>query len=97
MSQFPDDLPWRLHVYEGSYFFWLWCEGAKKTSMQMYEYLRDRGVVVVPGEYFFPGQDTTKWAHSHECLRLNFSRPDSELEVGIPILTEMLGWAYSDS
>lgn len=97
IDQFPDDLPWRLHVYEGSYFFWLWCEGAKKTSMEMYEYLRDRGVVVVPGEYFFPGQDTASWAHGHECLRLNFSRSDSELEAGVPILTEMLRWAYSDS
>ncbi len=95
-QQFPPELPWRLHVYEGAYFFWLWCEDAKKTSMQMYEYLKQRGVVVVPGEYFFPGQEIEDWPHARECLRLNFSRSDTELDQGIPVLVDMLNWAYSD-
>jgi valine--pyruvate aminotransferase len=91
----PADLPWRLHAWEGSYFFWLWCEGATKTSKQLYEYLKERGVVVVPGEYFFPGQNVEAWQHAKECVRLNFSRPDDELEAGMAILADAIRWMYA--
>jgi len=93
-QHFPADLPWRLHVFEGSYFFWLWLPGSKLTSKQLYYYLKEHGVLVVPGEYFFPGQDTAAWKHAHECLRLNFARPDKELERGVPILAEAVKRAY---
>lgn len=93
-KHFPSDLPWRLHVFEGSYFFWLWLPGSKLTSKKLYAYLKERGVLVVPGEYFFPGQDVRVWPHAHECLRLNFARPDNELEAGIPILAEAIKRAY---
>jgi valine--pyruvate aminotransferase len=93
-QHFPDHLPWRLHVFEGSYFFWLWLPGSKLTSKQLYGYLKEQGVLVVPGEYFFPGQDTATWSHAHECLRLNFARPDAELERGVPILAEAVKRAY---
>jgi valine--pyruvate aminotransferase len=93
-KHFPEGLPWRLHAYEGSYFFWLWCEGAKMSSKQMYDWLKKRGVLVVPGEYFFPGQDLGKWKHSRECLRINFARPDKELQAGIPILAKAIVQAY---
>lgn len=91
---FPAELPWRIHAYEGSYFFWLWLEGAHKSSKQLYSYLKARGVIIVPGEYFFPGQHVDDWAHAHECLRLNFARPDKELEAGIPILADAIRYAY---
>jgi valine--pyruvate aminotransferase len=95
MQKLPSDLPWRLHVYEGSYFFWLWCDGAVKTSKQLYEYLKARGVIVVPGEYFFPGQDVAAWDHARQCIRINFSRPDHELEQGSAILADAVQWMYS--
>ena len=94
-KHFPSHLPWRLHRYEGSYFFWLWLEGSRLSGMQLYDWLKERGVIVVPGEYFFPGQDIHTWAHGRECLRLNFSRSDDELEKGIPILAEAIEKAYA--
>lgn len=94
MQKLPTDKDWRLHVHEGSYFFWLWCEGSKKTSKELYEYLKNRGVIVVPGEYFFPGIDTSKVKHASECVRINFSRPDEELEAGTTILAEAVSWMY---
>lgn len=93
-ERLPAELPWRLHVYEGSYFFWLWCDGAKKTSKQLYEYLKGEGVIVVPGEYFFPGQTDPTWTHTSECVRLNFARPDQELETGTRVLAEAISWMY---
>jgi len=93
-DHFPADLPWRLHAYEGSYFFWLWLEDARRSSKDLYGYLKERGVIIVPGEYFFPGQDVSEWSHAHECLRLNFARPDAELQAGIPLLAEAIRYAY---
>lgn len=93
-TRLPADLPWRLHVYEGSYFFWLWCDEAKKTSKQLYDYLKKQGVIVVPGEYFFPGQTPDAWPHTSQCVRLNFARPDKELEAGTAVLAEAISWMY---
>lgn len=94
-AHLPMDLPWRLHTYEGSYFFWLWLDGMKLTSKQVYEQLRAKGVLVVSGEYFFFGHDTSDWPHASQCLRINFARPDQELEEGIPILAEVIANAYT--
>lgn len=94
VNELPDELPWRLHKYEGSYFFWLWLDGANKGSLEIYDYLKKRDVIVVPGEYFFPGQKVEDWAHARQCLRLNYSRPDKELDVGIDLLREAVVWAY---
>lgn len=95
-KHFPAHLPWRLHSYEGSYFLWLWCDDSNQTSKQMYNWLKNKGILVVPGEYFFHGQDSANWPHATECLRINFARPDSELEQGIPILAQAIRNAYDD-
>ena len=93
-KHFPQDLPWRLHAYQGSYFLWVWCDEAKLSSMQLYESLKQKRVLVVPGEYFFPAVDTNKWPHAKQCLRINFARPDDELENGVPILANAIAEAY---
>lgn len=92
---FPTEVPWRLHEHQGSYFFWFWLEGSKMTGFQIHDYLKERGVIVVPGEHFFIGQNSDEWQHAHECFRINFARPDKELEDGIPILAEVVAKAYS--
>ncbi len=89
-STLPDNIQWRVHSYNGSYFFWLWCEGIKISSGELYERLKARGVIIVSGEYFFAGQDVTKWDHSAKCIRINFARPDHELEAGFTILAQEL-------
>lgn len=96
-QHFPKDLPWRLHTHEGSYFFWLWCEGMTLTSRNIYEELKQRGVIVVPGNSFFPGLGGEDWRHASECLRLNIARPDAELEHGIGIVAEVLSAAWQGS
>ena len=94
-AHLPDNLPWHMHTYEGSYFFWLWCQDMPITSMELYDPLKKRGVLIVPGEYFFMNEDPATWPHAHECFRMNFSRPDAELENGIPILAQEIQKAYA--
>jgi valine--pyruvate aminotransferase len=80
---FPDSLPYALHESEGALFLWLWLEGAKKTSREIYQDLRDDGVLVVPGEYFFFGDLDEDWPHRHECLRISFAMEDANVRAGL--------------
>lgn len=84
-------LPYRIHQYEGAYFLWLWLPGLPITSKQLYDRLKKRGVIVVPGEYFFPGLEAPEWRHRYECVRINFARPKEEVDAGFAILAEELG------
>jgi valine--pyruvate aminotransferase len=78
---------YRVHKPEGTFFFWLWFPGLAITSAELYQRLKARGVLIVPGHYFFPGL-TGIWCHRDECLRLNYSQDDEVVEKGIAILAD---------
>ncbi len=86
-ESFADEFPWRLHSHQGSFFFWLWLENLPIPTKELYQRLKEKGVVVVPGEYFFLDDS---WEHSQQCLRLNIARPSSEIEAGIKILKQTI-------
>ena len=78
---------WAVHASEGAFFHWLWLRGLKITTRELYERLKTRKVLIVPGEYFFFGlQDD--WVHAHECLRMNFSQPEAAVREGLRIIAE---------
>jgi valine--pyruvate aminotransferase len=87
-----DVIPWKVHVREGAFFLWLWLPGLKCSSRELYERLKQRNVLVVPGEYFFFGLDKEKddWAHRHECLRITFSQPEQVVRDGLQIIGDEL-------
>ncbi|MGK0190730.1 MAG: valine--pyruvate aminotransferase [Verrucomicrobiales bacterium] len=87
-----EDIPWRVHVREGAFFLWLWLPGLKISSKELYQKLKQRNVLVVPGEYFFFGLDAAMnhWPHRHECLRITFSQPQQVVEEGLQIIGEEL-------
>ncbi len=87
-------LPYRVHKPEGTFFFWLWLENMPVTSTVLYERLKKRGVLVVPGHYFFPGLDEL-WRHKQECLRVSYSQDDDIVRKGIAILAEEIRRAFS--
>jgi valine--pyruvate aminotransferase len=51
--------------------------------------LKARGLIVVPGNHFFPGLNEP-WKHRHECLRLSYAQPDHVVDRGIEILADEL-------
>jgi valine--pyruvate aminotransferase len=63
-----------IHKPEGAIFLWLWFPGLPISCAQLYQRLKDRGVLVIPGHYFFPGL-SEDWEHKHECIRLTYSQP----------------------
>ncbi len=83
---FPDDVPYAVHESEGAMFLWIWVEGLRRTSRELYAALKNLGVLVVPGEYFFFGLPEDGWRHRHECLRLSFAMPDDQVRAGLRII-----------
>ena len=81
----------RLHIHkpEGSMFLWLWFEGLGIPTTELYQRLKSRGLRVVPGKYFFPGQSTAT-EHAESCLRMNYVQSEDELARGIEILAREL-------
>ena len=56
-------LDYHIHKPEGAFFLWLWFPNLPITSHQLYERLKQRNVLVVPGHYSFPGLDGTLAPH----------------------------------
>ena len=44
-----------VHTPEGSFFLWVWFKDLPISSHELYQRLKKRGVIVVPGSYFFFG------------------------------------------
>ncbi len=84
---FGDDPDWSMHRCEGSFFLWLRLKNLPVTSAELYERLKRRQVLVVPGEAFFFGLEE-EWTHRTECLRLNFSGPEKTVREAFQIIAD---------
>jgi valine--pyruvate aminotransferase len=91
---FDQGLPYRVHRSEGAFFLWLWFEDLPVTSRELYERLKARGVLVVPGSYFFFGVDDPQWRHRDECLRVSFTMADEIVRDGFRIIADEVKKAY---
>jgi valine--pyruvate aminotransferase len=87
------DIPCRIHLPEGAMFLWMWFEGLPITSLELYQRLKDNGVLVVSGHYFFPGLNEN-WQHKDECLRVTYSQDDDDVRRGLEIIAEVVKQAY---
>jgi valine--pyruvate aminotransferase len=90
------DLPYHIHKPEGAIFLWLWFEGLPITSQELYERLKRRGVLIVPGHNFFVGMDDD-WPHRHECIRVSYARDAQTVQQGITIIAEEVALAYAEA
>jgi valine--pyruvate aminotransferase len=86
-------IDYRIHQPEGAFFVWLWFPNLPVTSQQLYERLKQRHVLVVPGHHFFPGL-AEPWSHANECLRVNYAQDRKVVSAGIQIIAEEVKRAY---
>ena len=84
---FGDDDGWSLHRCEGSFFRWLRLTGLPIPTRELYQRLKARQVLVVPGENFFFGLDAD-WPHRTECLRLNCSGNPETVREALRIIAD---------
>ncbi len=84
-----------VHKSEGSIFQWLWLKDLSISTLEFYTKLKEKGVIVVPGEYFFFGNDEENGLNSLEN-HPHYNKPESssytgeeeEVEQGIKIISE---------
>ncbi|GAA3959388.1 valine--pyruvate transaminase [Allohahella marinimesophila] len=82
-----EGLNYMIHDPEGAMFLWLWLPELSVSAHELYERLKIKGVLVVPGHYFFPGL-AEPWTHAEQCLRLTYSQDDEATARGIAIIAE---------
>ena len=88
------DLPFHIHKPEGAIFLWLWFEGLPIDSQTLYQRLKERGVLIVPGHNFFIGIDDS-WAHKHECIRVSYAQDAAVVKQGVQIIADEVRRAYA--
>lgn len=95
---FNDDLPYYVHRSEGALFLWLWFEGLPITTKKLYQRLKARNVLVVPGEYFFFGLPADQdWPHTRECIRMTYTMEAADVEAAIQVIAEEVEKAFAES
>ena len=90
----------KIHKPEGAIFLWLWFDELPISTMELYERLKARGVLIVPGDYFFFGQkeqSEEKWQHAHQCLRMNYVQDEAKMRDGIAIIADEVIKAYAET
>ncbi|MER2471619.1 valine--pyruvate transaminase [Photorhabdus laumondii] len=85
-----------IHKPEGAIFLWLWFKNLPITTETLYQRLKKRGVLMVPGHYFFPGLEQD-WPHAHECMRMNYVPDPESIAKGIAILAEEIKLAHQQA
>ncbi len=95
LRKYMADTTCYIHKPEGAFFLWLWFKDIPITSGELYERLKARGVLVVPGHYFFPGLDEP-WQHRDECIRMSYAQEAAVVEKGIEIIAEEVQRAYGE-
>lgn len=88
VEAFGDDFEWCMHRSEGALFLWFWFPGLPISSKELYTRLKKRGVLVIPGEYFFFGHDDPDWAHRDECIRVSYAMDEAIVRDGLRIIAE---------
>ncbi len=89
-KHFGSSIDYAVHKSEGALFLWIWFKNLPITTMELYNRLKKRKVIVVPGKYFFFGL-RQPWEHENECIRINYSQDDKDIEEGIKIIADEIG------
>lgn len=89
---FEGRVRWRVHRPQGSLFLWFWFPDLHRGSRDLYQRLKARGVLVVPGDAFFFGLPASDdhWPHRRQCVRVHYAREAGEVEAGLRALAEVV-------
>jgi valine--pyruvate aminotransferase len=78
---------YRVHQCEGAFFLWIWLPRLPVSDRELYSRLKRRGLLVVPGSYFFPGLQEP-WDHASQCIRVTYSADPAAVRRGMTILAD---------
>ena len=84
-----------IHQPEGAIFLWLNFPGLPVPAQTLYQRLKARGTLIIPGEPFFIGFDTADYPHARECIRISIAQNEETLEQGIAAIADEVGKAFA--
>ncbi|WP_108929422.1 pyridoxal phosphate-dependent aminotransferase [Leptospira johnsonii] len=87
-------LNYKIHESEGAFFLWVQFVGLRKKISEIYPLLKEKGVIIVPGKYFYPVTQSVD-SYGEDSVRISFAREDSEIQEGIRKIGEILS-TYTD-
>ncbi len=90
-----DGIDYCMHKPEGAIFLWLWFKNLPIPSARLYQRLKQRGVLVISGHYFFPGLEHDDWPHKHQCIRMTYSQKEPVVQKGIEIIADEIKAIYA--
>lgn len=97
LKQELGDYPLMIHKPEGAIFFWLWFKDLPVTTLELYDILKEKGTLIVPSQYFFPGVDVSDYQHAHECIRMSIAADEDTLAKGIAVIGEVVRKLYDEA
>lgn len=89
----PQSVPWYLHRGEGSIFAWMWFDQLPMTDWELYQELKQQGVIAVPGSPFFPGL-REDWPHAKQCIRISLTASNEEIATALKRLAQLTDEIY---
>ncbi|MBW4629699.1 MAG: valine--pyruvate transaminase [Brasilonema octagenarum HA4186-MV1] len=95
-QEMPKNLPWFLHCGEGAMFAWLWFNNLPISDLDLYQELKQVGVIVVAGRFFFPGLKED-WSHKYQCIRISLTASEQQIETAMKRLAEVIQQVYQRS
>ena len=89
---FARRFPYRIHRPQGSLFLWFWFPELAMGTRELYRRLKEKGLLVVPGDSFFFGlpPEDASWPHRRQCVRVHYARDPKEVEAGLTILAQVV-------
>lgn len=85
---FGEKFEWSVHRSEGAIFLWFCFPGLGISSKELYLRLKKRGVLIIPGSYFFYGLDEPDWKHRDECIRVSYAMDKAVVRDGLKIIAD---------
>ncbi len=86
-------IDYKIHEPEGAFFLWLWFPSLPITSTQLYERMKDKGVLIMDGTHFFfglPSVSEQNWDHAQQCVRLTYCQSEEVIDSAIQLIAKEL-------
>lgn len=93
---FGDRFPWKMHRSEGALFLWFWFPGLPMTCSELYQRLKKKEVLIIPGTHFFFGYNGPEWSHTRECIRVSFAMEEEIVIAGLTAIANEVDLAFKN-
>ncbi len=87
---FPNEI--KIHESEGAFFLWVMFPTLRIPSYELYKVLKSKGVIIVPGNFYYPGYPLEKMnkTDAYVSIRISFSQKEDILEKGLNLLVTVV-------